>query len=89
MSGGFWQTKILITCEEKHGKCKHKVGDSFVYSHPIDYFKELCAGIQEPARIWVSHCAADTPSWEADDSSIYRIHCVSKKGTVWRIEKIT
>ena len=89
MSGDFWKTKIRITCEEKLGKCQHEIGDSFVYSQPFDYIKELCTGIQEPARVWVSHCAAGTPSWESDDSSIYRIHCISKKGTVWRLEKIT
>jgi len=89
MSDDFWKTKIRITCEEKNGKCSaHKVGDSFVYSHPGGYIKEMCPGIQDPARIWVSLCAARLPSWEADDSNIYRIHCISKKGTVWRIERV-
>ncbi|UCE95793.1 MAG: hypothetical protein JSV51_08815 [Candidatus Bathyarchaeota archaeon] len=90
MSDDFWKTKIRITCEEKQGKCSaHKVGDSFVYSYPGDYIKKLCPGIQDPARPWVHLCAARIPSWEADDSNIYRIHCISKKGTVWRIERVT
>ena len=89
MSDDFWSTKIRITCEEKHGKCHHEIGESFVYSHPLDYIKEMCSGIQEPARLWVSNCAAGRPSWEADAPDIYRIHCISKKGTVWRLERIT
>ncbi len=88
MSDHFWKTKVRVTCIEKAGKCHHEVGDSFVYSHPLKYPKKLCLGIQEPARIWVSHCAAGIPSWEADDSSLYRIHCISKKGTVWEIERL-
>lgn len=71
MSDDFWSTKIRITCEEKHGKCSHEIGDSFVYSHPVDYSKELYSGIQEPARPRVSFRAAGIPSWEADGSSIY------------------
>ena len=54
----------------------------------MDYPVGLCPGIQEPARMYVSRCAAGLPSWEGDDQSIYRIHCISKKGTVWRLEKI-
>lgn len=84
----FWKRKIKITCVEKLGKCHHEVGDSFVYENAISYIPELCVGVQDPARLWVSHCAAGLPSWEGDDSSIYRIHCISKKGTVWKIERI-
>ena len=89
MSENFWKIKVRITCEEKLGKCHHNVGDTYVYPNPMAYIQELCLGIQDPARPWVSHCASGNPSWEGDDKSIYRIHCISKKGTVWRIEKIT
>ena len=85
----FWNTKVRITCEEKLGKCRHNVGDTFVYTKPTGYVVELCSGIQEPARPFVTRCAAGVPSWEGDDRSIYRIHCISKKGTVWRLEKFT
>jgi uncharacterized repeat protein (TIGR04076 family) len=88
MSDRFWNTKVRISCIEKTGKCSHEVGDSFEYTHPLNYPKKLCLGIQEPARLWVSLCAAGIPSWEADDSSVYRIHCISKKGTVWQIERL-
>ena len=89
MSENFWKTKVRITCEEKLGKCHHEVGDTFVYAHAIDYPHGLCPGIQEPARIYVSHCAAGVPSWEGDDPSVHRIHCISKKGTVWKLEKVS
>ena len=89
MSENFWNIKVRITCEEKLGKCHYNVGDTYVYDNPMAYIQDLCVGIQDPARPWVSQCAAGTPSWEGDDKSIYRIHCISKKGTVWRIEKET
>jgi uncharacterized repeat protein (TIGR04076 family) len=89
MSEDFWKTKVRITCEEKLGKCTHNVGDTFEYTNPTAYIQGLCLGVQDPARLWVSHCAAGIPSWEGDDDSIYRIHCISKKGTVWRLERVT
>lgn len=84
----FWKTKIKMTCIDKHGKCHHEVGESYTYAHAIDYPDGPCPGIQEPARIYVSQCAAGVPSWEGDDPNVYRIHCISKKGTVWEIEKV-
>ncbi len=87
MNENFWKTKVKITCVEKNGKCEHNVGDSYVYDNPMAYIKGLCLGIQDPARPFVSHTASGVPSWEADDKSIYRIHCISKKGTVWEIKK--
>ena len=55
MDEEFWKTKVKITCEEKHGKCGHEVGDTYTYNHALDYPEGLCPGIQEPARISVSH----------------------------------
>jgi hypothetical protein len=83
-----WKTKVKATCIEKIGKCHHEVGESYIFESPISYVPQLCAGIQEPSRLWITHCACSTPSWEADDPNIYRIHCISKKGTVWKLERI-
>jgi uncharacterized repeat protein (TIGR04076 family) len=88
MSEDFWNTKVRMTCEEKLGKCHHEVGDTFVFKHARAYAEGLCSGAWSPARPYLSHCAAGVPSWEADDDSIHRIHCISKKGTVWRLERI-
>jgi len=88
MSEDWWATKVRITCESKHGVCEHDVGDSYVIEHVQDYVKGLCSGIQDPARPYAVYCALGMPSWEGDDKSIYRIHCISKLGTVWRLERI-
>lgn len=88
MSDDFWETKVRITCEEKLGKCHHEVGDAYIFENAISYIPDLCFGIQEPARLFVSHSAAGLPSWEGDNPEIYRIHCISKKGTVWRLERV-
>ena len=88
MSEKFWTTKVKMTCEEKTGKCQHEIGHSYTFDHALKYPEDMCIGIYEPARTWLSHCAMGIPSWESDDDSIYRIHCISKKGTVWRIEKV-
>ena len=87
MEDEFWKTKLRITCIEKLGKCHHEVGDTYLYEHAMSYPKGLCPGIQEPSRLVVSQCAAGVPSWEGDNPEIYRIHCISKKGTVWQIER--
>jgi len=84
----FWKNKVRMTCEEKQGKCRHNVGDSFVFKHPMARAEGPCFGAYDPTRPYISHCAAGVPSWEADDVSIYRIHCISKKGTVWRLERV-
>jgi uncharacterized repeat protein (TIGR04076 family) len=84
----WWNAKVRITCEEKHGVCEHEVGDTFVFEHVQDYAEGLCSGIQDPVRPYAAYCAMGQPSWESDDKSVYRIHCVSKKGTIWRIEGI-
>jgi uncharacterized repeat protein (TIGR04076 family) len=83
----FWNYKIKVTCIEKLGKCRHELGDVFMDESAFDYPVGLCPGIQEPARNPIMACQAGVPSWEADDSRIYRIHCISKKGTVWKIER--
>lgn len=88
MDENFWKTKVKITCVECNGKCEHNVGDSFAYENPMDYIKGLCIGIQDPARPWVSHAAMGNPSWDGDDPNVYMIHCISKKGTVWKLEKM-
>jgi len=88
MTENWWAQKVRITCESKHGVCEHNVGDTYVFEHIQDYVKGLCNGIQDPARPYAEYCAIGQPSWEADDKSIYRIHCVSKKGTVWKLERI-
>ena len=66
----------------------HATGAHVIAEHVQDYAEGLCSGIQDPARPYAAYCALGMPSWESDDKKVYRIHCVSKKGTIWRIERI-
>ena len=59
-----WSTKVRATCVEKLGKCHHELGESHVFETPLSYVEGICLGIQDPARIWVTHCAAGLPYWE-------------------------
>ena len=88
LTDDFWNLKVRITCEEKLGECRHNMGDTFVYSNPMHVIPDMCSGIGSPAGPYVPLCAVGVPSWESDDKDIYRIHCISKKGTVWRLERI-
>jgi uncharacterized repeat protein (TIGR04076 family) len=54
----WWNSRVMLTCEEKHGVCEHEVGDTFVFEHVQDYAKGLCSGIQDPARPYAAYCAA-------------------------------
>ena len=64
MSENIWSTNVKATCVEKLGKGRHERGESHVFETPISYVEEMCLGIQDPARIWVTHCAAGLPSRE-------------------------
>ena len=57
----FWKTKVRMTCEEKLGKCHHEVGDTFVFKHAMAHTEGLCFGAYDPARHYISHCAAGVP----------------------------
>ncbi|MBT3285678.1 hypothetical protein HN807_00085 [Candidatus Bathyarchaeota archaeon] len=89
MTENFWETKVQITCIEKNGVCEHEIGDSYTIEYVQDYVKGLCSGIQDPARQYAGYTALGVPSWESDDKTVFRIHCISKKGTVWELRKIT
>ena len=45
-------------------------------------------GIQDPACLCITHCAAGLGSWEGDNPEVYRIHCISKKGTDWEFQRV-
>ena len=44
---------------------------------PGEELHELLVGLEE-----------GLPSWEGDNPEVYRIHCISKKGTVWEFQRI-
>ena len=74
MSEDWWDSKVRITCEEKHGVCEHDVGDTFVFEHVQDYADGLCSGIQDLARLYTAYCAIgsspENPAMIASTGSI-------------------
>ena len=85
-----WQElgSIEIKMTEKHGKCTHKLGEKFYYKNPYEKPKKFCNALLHVVDLYTWRVALDFPSWESDDRKVYRIHCPSKKGTVWEMKKI-
>jgi hypothetical protein len=79
---------IEIKMVEQIGKCKHKLYDTFYYDSPYKQPEELCYALRHVLNLYTWRVVLGFPSWEADDRSVYRIHCPSKKGTVWEIRKV-
>ncbi len=79
---------IRIKMIEKTGKCKWDVGQEFIYETPYKPPREACFALVSVMNLYVWRVAQGFPSWEKDDRNIYRIHCPSKKGTVWEMKKV-
>lgn len=79
---------IKVTMTEKIGKCRHEAGDTFMYKNPYEKPSGLCNALMHVLDLYTWRVALGFPSWEYDDSSIYRIHCPSKKGTVWEMQAV-
>jgi uncharacterized repeat protein (TIGR04076 family) len=73
---------------EKIGKCPHEQGEVFLYVHPNCRPEGLCGAAAISLEPFVQRCSAKVPSSESDNPEIYRIHCPSKKGTIWEIKRI-
>lgn len=79
---------IQIKVIEKTGKCRHNPGDTFVYPNPSKRPEGVCYALLHVLDAFVWRAALGFPSWESDDARFYRIHCPSKKGTVWEVRKL-
>ena len=79
---------IEIRMVEKSGKCVHDLDDTFHYDSPYDKPDGVCAALLHVLDLYTWRVALGFPSWEADDRSVFRIHCPSKKGTVWEMRKV-
>lgn len=79
---------LEIKMIKKYGKCKHEIGNVFHYSNPYDKPKNACKALLHVLDLYTWRVALNFPSWEADDSSIHRIHCPAKNGSVWELRKI-
>lgn len=79
---------LQIKMIEKSGECRHNLGDVFVYTKPFQRPKGVCYALLHVLEAFVWRVSLGFPSWESDDRSIYRIHCPSKKGTVWEMKRM-
>lgn len=79
---------VKVTLIEKHGKCPHEVGDFFLYFHSMARPAGICGVAAHTLEPFVLRCSVNVPSWEENDPSVYLLHCPSKKGTIWKIEKV-
>ena len=79
---------IQIKMVERIGLCPHKIGDTFTYQNPYDKPQGICTALLHVLELYTWRVTLGFPSWESDDRTIYRVHCPSKKGTVWEMKKL-
>jgi len=82
--------KVQVTLVEKRGVCPYAVGHKVIYGDPLNNRRPegLCWGIARSLEPIVLMCALGATSWEKDDPERFYISCISKKGTVWRVERL-
>jgi len=78
---------LEIKMVEKIGKCMHELGDTFCYETPYKKPEGVCAALLHVLDLYTWRVALGFPSWEADNRRVFRVHCPSKKGTVWELRK--
>ena len=79
---------IQIEMVERIGSCRHNLGDTFTYQTPYGKPQGVCSALLHVLDLYTWRVALGFPSWESDNRTIYRIHCPSKKGTVWEMKKL-
>ncbi len=82
---------VRVTMVEQRGTCRHKQGDAFEYSYsPLHPPRELCPALALSMAPYVAMKAVGGVPWwdegQGDDENFY-ISCISRSGTVWRIER--
>ena len=87
--GQSWEAAgpLQITLVGKPGKCKHGVGDSVYDATPCAEPEGVCTALLHVLDLYTWRTALGFPSWEADDRDVFRIHCGTKKGTLWELRK--
>ena len=77
---------IKIKVIQKYGKCPHRVGDSWEIPYALMKPEGMCDDAHYVLIPYLSMAAAGGTSWEKD--GIWRIHCPSKTGIVFEIERL-
>lgn len=82
--------RVKATLIEKRGVCPYDVGHTIIYGRPVDNPRPSgeCWGITHPLAPIVMACALGFKSWEKDNPDRYFVSCISKRGTVWRVERL-
>jgi len=80
-------SSIEVKLVEKQGKCDYKIGYKFYYKHPYKRPENECNALLNVLDHYTWRVSLGFPSWESDDREVYRIHCPSRKGTVWEMRK--
>jgi uncharacterized repeat protein (TIGR04076 family) len=83
MSG---MNELKITVVTKYGECPHKVGDSWQLPYALIHPKGLCHDAHYALLPYLGIASAGGKSWEKDGT--WLIHCPSKKGVVFKIERL-
>ncbi|MHC4177256.1 MAG: hypothetical protein ACYSWU_07105 [Planctomycetota bacterium] len=80
---------IVVRMVRKDGECTHELGDTYYFKDPYVKPAGLCSALLHVLDLYTWRVALGFPSWEEDEENTYRIHCPSKKGTVWEMRRTT
>jgi uncharacterized repeat protein (TIGR04076 family) len=80
--------KVKVTMIEKRGQCYLDKEASFLYENPWRQPKDMCSALYFSLAPWVQSASLNGRSWEEDNPDIFLISCPSKKGTVWKVERL-
>jgi uncharacterized repeat protein (TIGR04076 family) len=86
----FWHRLPMIEARmvEKNEDCRHSLGDSIVFENPYDRPAGICHALCHVFQLYLWRLSLGFPSWNAEDRSVYRLHCPDAKGTVWELKAI-
>lgn len=86
----YWSnlSKLQIKMIEKNEECKHNQGDVFYYENPYKRPENVCFALLHVLDLYLWRVSLGFPSWESDNRNVFKIHCPSKKGTIWELKKI-
>ena len=90
LRGGAWAESgpLELRLTQLDGACSHDAGTVYIFATPYELPSGLCEAMASVVRGYVWRAALGFPSWEADDPSVYRLHCPSKRGAIWELRKL-